>query len=132
MKYRPRTIVGCTVMLFLLASLVSAQEVDLDQFRDEHPVIIVFSRNQDDERPFQINLDLSTAWSGVTARDIQVVDVDPISHDVNLAAEQLELGSWEFAVVLIARDGTTLLTTDEDIAVDELFQILDDYQRGDR
>jgi len=111
---------------------VSAQEVNLARFRGEHPVILVFSRSQDDDRPFVVNLDLSTAWSGVTARNIQVLDIDPISYDVDRAAEQLELGAREFAVVLIARDGTTLATTDETGSVAELFEILDRYERGDR
>lgn len=118
--------------LLLAASVLSAQEIDLSRFRDEHPVIVVFARNRDDDRPFVVNLGLSTVWSGVTARDIQVVDIDPVTHDVDRAAEQLGLGSREFAVVLIARDGTPLATTDEDVSISELFQILDDYERADR
>jgi len=121
-----------SAVLILVASVVSAQEVNLARFRGEHPVILVFSRSQDDDRPFVVNLDLSTAWSGVTARNIQVLDIDPISYDVDRAAEQLELGAREFAVVLIARDGTTLATTDETGSVAELFEILDRYERGDR
>jgi hypothetical protein len=117
--------------LFLAASTVSAQEVNLSRFRDQHPVILVFARNLDDDRPFVVNLDLSTVWSGVSARGIQVVDVDPASHDVDRAAEQLQLGDREFAVVLIARDGTVLSITDENGSVSDLFQILDSHQHGE-
>lgn len=125
-------IVGLTLLLVLLTPALIAQEVNLAQFRDEQPVILVFARNRDDDRPFMVNLDLSTVWSGVAAREIHVMDVDPVSYDVELAAEQLELGNREFAVVLIARDGTTLTVTDENTSVSELFQILDDYQRGEQ
>jgi hypothetical protein len=105
--------------------------VNLSRFRDQHPVILVFARNLDDDRPFVVNLDLSTVWSGVSARGIQVVDVDPASHDVDRAAEQLQLGDREFAVILIARDGTVLSITDENGSVSDLFQILDSHQQGE-
>ncbi len=132
MKHRYRRTLAVGVVLILVVSALSAQEVNLARFRGEHPVILVFSRDQNDDRPFVVNLDLSTAWSGVTARGIQVLDIDPIAYDVDRAAEQLELGSREFAVVLIARDGTTLATTDETVSVGELFEILDRYEQGDR
>lgn len=128
MKQTLPRIVGLTLLLVLLTPALIAQEVNLAQFRDEQPVILVFARNRDDDRPFMVNLDLSTVWSGVAAREIHVMDVDPVSYDVERAAEQLELGNREFAVVLIARDGTTLTVTDENTSVSELFQILDDYQ----
>jgi len=131
-KHRYRRTLAVGVVLILVVSALSAQEVNLARFRGEHPVILVFSRDQNDDRPFVVNLDLSTAWSGVTARGIQVLDIDPIAYDVDRAAEQLELGSREFAVVLIARDGTTLATTDETVSVGELFEILDRYEQGDR
>ncbi len=128
-------IVSLALVLVLVLVLVTpaliAQEVNLSQFQDEQPVILVFARNRDDDRPFIVNLDLSTVWSGVTARNIHVMDVDPVSYEVDRAAEQLELGNREFAVVLIARDGTTLTVTDENTAVSELFQILDDYEHDD-
>lgn len=127
-----RSIVGLALLLVLLTPALNAQEVNLSPFQGEQPVIIVFARNQDDDRPFMVNLDLSTVWSGVTAREIHVMDVDPVSHEVELAAEQLELGDREFAVVLIARDGTTLTVTDENTSVSEMFQILDDYEHGER
>ena len=123
---------GLALLLVLLTPALNAQEVNLSPFQGEQPVIIVFARNQDDDRPFMVNLDLSTVWSGVTAREIHVMDVDPVSHEVELAAEQLELGDREFAVVLIARDGTTLTVTDENTSVSEMFQILDDYEHGER
>lgn len=117
--------------MFLAASVLAAEEVNLSRFRDQHPVIVVFARSLDDDRPFIVNLDFSTVWSGITARDIQVLDVDPITYDVDRAAEQLELGSREFAVLLIARDGTVLTVTDENDSAADLFQILDDYERGE-
>ncbi|MFW5827083.1 MAG: DUF4174 domain-containing protein [Alkalispirochaeta sp.] len=132
MKYRYRRILAAAVVLNVVVSALSAQEIDLDRFRGEHPVIVVFSRDQNDDRPFVVNLALSTEWSGVTARDIQVLDVDPISYDVDHAAEELELGGREFAVVLIGRDGTTLATTDETVTAGELFEIFDRAERGDR
>lgn len=125
-----RRITGVSIVLTLLAPALPAQEITLSPFRDEQPVVLVFSRNRDDDRPFIVHLDLSTVWAGVTARNIHVIDVDPVSHDVERAAEQLELGNREFAVVLIADDGTTLTVTDETTSVSELFRMLDDYQRG--
>lgn len=132
MKHIPPRIAGLGLLLFLMGSVLAAQEVNLSRFEDEQPVILVFARNRDDDRPFVVNLDLSTVWSGVTARNIQVIDIDPVSHDVKRAAAQLQLGDREFAVVLIARDGTMLTVTDENTPVSELFQILDDYQRGEQ
>lgn len=132
MKHLLPRIVGLGLALFLVVPVLTAQEINLSQYQDEQPVILVFARNRDDDRPFVVNLDLSIVWSGVTARDIQVVDIDPVLYDVDRAAEQLELGDREFAVILIARDGTTLSVTDENVAASELFQILDDYERGEQ
>lgn len=130
-KHPYHRLTAFALLLFVATSLLAAQEVNLSRFRDEHPVIVVFARSLDDDRPFVVNLDFSTAWSGITARDIQILDVDPIAYDVDRAAEQLELGSREFAVLLIARDGTILAVTDENDSAADLFQILDDYERGE-
>lgn len=110
----------------------SGQALELDDYRGSQPVMVVFSRSRDDVRPFSFNLAISNNWNRLTARNIAVLDVDSVRYNVDAVAEQLELGDLEFAVVMVARDGTTVMTTPDDDRLDELLAALDLHDGEDR
>lgn len=113
------------VLLIVVGAPISADPLDLSDYRDRQPVMVVYSRSRDDVRPFSFNLDVSTNWNNVTARDVVIVDVDPLSHDVDAVAEQFGLGDRSFAVVLVGRDGSVLSITEDETALRELLRVLD-------
>jgi hypothetical protein len=104
---------------------VAADPLDLSDFRDRQPVMVVYTRSRDDVRPFSFNLDVSTNWNNLTARDVAIIDVDPLSHDVDAVAEQFGIGDRSFAVVLVGRDGSVLAITEDETALRELLRTLD-------
>ena len=126
-----RSSLAIALGLFLLTTAaVSAQAFAIDEYRGHQPVIVVFARSRDDVRPFAFNLAVSSNWNRVSARNIAVVDVDPVSYDVDRVAEQLELGDLPFAVVLFARDGTRIMTAPSENSLDELLRALDLHSPG--
>lgn len=124
---RGRRLPFLSVLLSIAAVPLAAQAVPVDRYQGVQPVMVIFSSDRDDVRPFEFNLALSTNWDRILSRNIAVLDVGPLAYDVEAVARQLELGSREFAVVLIARDGSTIMTTDDPAGLGELLRRFDLY-----
>ena len=114
-----------TLLFAVAVSGLAAQAVPVDRYRGLQPVMVVFSSDRDDVRPFEFNLALSTNWDRILSREIAVLDVGPLAYDVEAVARQLELGTRDFAIVLIGRDGSQLMTTEDPGDLGELLRRLD-------
>ena len=121
-------IIGLFLLGLLTAAGAAAQPVDLAPYRGERPVILVFSQVRDEVRAFSFHLELSNRWNSITARNIAVVDVDPVSYDVKAVAEQFSLGDTSFAILLFADDGNVLMVTQDETALPEMLRSLDLYR----
>ncbi len=114
-------------MLVVLAptAVLYGQALDLEQYRGESNVLVVFSSDTDDPRVFSFNLALSTEWNRVVARNVVAIDVDPAIYNVEAVAHQLGLADSDFAVVLIATDGEILFVSDDPASLPHVFRALD-------
>jgi hypothetical protein len=120
------------VLVVGVIGFLEAQEqaVDLSPYRNRQPVIVVFSADLDDVRPFSFNLDLSSNWARAEARNLATLDVDAINYDVEVAARQFGLGDRQFAVILVAETGEILMISEDPAALEELFAALDAHREG--
>ncbi|MFW6229177.1 MAG: hypothetical protein ACOC2V_06930 [Alkalispirochaeta sp.] len=125
-------------LLVVLAALlldpavrVVADPLDLDRYRGEHPVIVIYALKADEPRAFSFNLALSSEWDRIESRRIRTIDVGPNQYDLESIGRQLGVAGEEFAVVLVGLDGEIIHRTTDPDALSRILMILDQELNGD-
>ncbi len=113
-------------LLILLASAPSADAAPLDMtpYRGTW-ALIVYATDNDDPRPFEANLAISTEWNRFDARGVEIVDVYPGRHDVDAVGAQFAVAPSPFAMILVDPDGTVELVQRERQDIGELLRAID-------
>ena len=124
------------IALFLLtATIVSVPAAAISQELEEHRgarrVLIVYARSVDEPRSFEFNLALSTAWREVESYDLAIIDVIPGIYDVDIVARTLGIEEYDFAVLLIDRDGEIVLVSDQADSLREFLDLVYELQRNE-
>lgn len=121
------------VLTTLLASAVpvsTSAEVfrylpDAEEHRGRSNLLVVLATNRNDDRVFDLHLDLSIRWDAVLRREIHPIDVLPPRGNVQAAAQALGVSGESFALVLISKEGEILYRGTDPRAITEIFVLLD-------
>lgn len=120
-----RLIVVAVLFLGVATATWSITE-ELEALKNARPVIVVYSRSVDDPRAFEFNLAVSTDWLQVDQLDLAIIDVIPGVYDVDVVAEALDIGEYDFAVLLFDIDGERLFLSDRSDCLPELLEVMYD------
>lgn len=113
-----------SILGVLVTSAVSASPLELSDY-DGRWLLIVFTDDGDDIRPFDLNLALSVEWDQLESRDVTVLDVAPGRWDIVGIAAQFDLGTPGFAVILVDPRSRTRFITRSIPTVSEITEQID-------
>ncbi len=123
-----RIFFSIAALLFTVGGSSVLYSLDLEQYRNERPVIVVFYRVNDEPRAFSFNLALSTYWNRIENRNIVTIDVGPGKYDLDRVAEQLNIGTEDFAIVTVGVGGSIIHRTTDPGALAEILMTIDQEQ----
>jgi hypothetical protein len=119
-----RVWIAITCIAILAPFTVSAITQELESYRGENRVIIVYARSADDPRAFQFNLALSEFWLEVERYELVIIDVIPGIYDVDIVADALDIRQYDFAVLLVDLDGSIVRVSSDPESARELLDLV--------
>ncbi|MAO65204.1 MAG: hypothetical protein CL666_09420 [Balneola sp.] len=123
--------------LLLSIMPLQAQDFNLDDHKWKDRVLLVFSPNTYNPDFRDQAKQLKNARKGINERDLKVFYVlqessASVKGDVLEGDEtsdlltEFDVSSGDFVVILVGKDGTKKLQTEESISSDRLFEVIDD------
>ncbi|TVR65817.1 MAG: hypothetical protein EA427_17335 [Spirochaetaceae bacterium] len=98
---------------------------EVEEHRGRNNLLIILATNRNDDRVFDVHLDLSVRWDAVVRRRIHPVDILPGRRNVDAVARMLGVDGESFALVLFNRSGEIIYRSTDPGAVTEMFVRLD-------
>jgi len=107
---RLRAIFALCLILLFGTGVAGAAPIPLEEFAGRW-LIVVYTNDSEDFRPFEVNLAFSEEWNRFESRGVEIVDVYPGRWDVEAVAEQFDIVPPGFAVVLVDPQGEVRYVT---------------------
>jgi hypothetical protein len=112
-----------------LPAQISQYLPEILEHQNRHNVLIVLATNRNDDRVFDVHLDLSVRWDAMERREIYPIDILPPRRDATALAGVLGVEGESFALVLINRQGEIIYRGTDPRGITEIFRLLDLEER---